>query len=70
MMKYYEDLTPEQRADLAGRRASYESAQRRLKDPVFMARLWAQMAELDARPPAPRLTREEFLAQFADVLEG
>ena len=56
-------LTPEQLHRQEALDRSWEAAQRGLADPEFRAYLEQSMRELDERPPAPLLTREEFLAR-------
>ncbi len=58
-----DDLTPEQLELQRALDRSWAEAQRGLADPEFRAYLEDSMRRLDAREPAPVLTREEFLAQ-------
>ena len=58
-----EDLSPEQLARQEGLDLSWAEAQRELADPEFRAYLEASIRRIDEGPPAPTLTREEFLAQ-------
>jgi hypothetical protein len=59
-----EDLSPEERARQEALDLSWAEAQRSLADPEFRAYLIESMRRIDAKdPPAPTLTREEFLAQ-------
>jgi hypothetical protein len=58
-----EDLSPEQLARQEGLDRSWAEAQRELADPEFRAYLEASIRRIDEGPPAPTLTREEFLAR-------
>lgn len=58
-----EDLSPEQLARQEGLDLSWAEAQRELADPEFRAYLEASLRRIDEGPPAPTLTREEFLAR-------
>jgi hypothetical protein len=58
-----EDLTPEQLDHQRSLDRSWGAAQRDLADPEFRAYLERSLRRLDAKEPAPMLTREEFLAQ-------
>ena len=58
-----EDLTPEQLEHQRALDRSWAEAQRGLADPEFRAYLEASIRRLDAKEPAPLLTREEFLAR-------
>lgn len=60
-----EGLTPDQRARQEGVDLSWAEAQRSLADPEFRAYLDESIRRLDAKDPAPVLTREEILAQTA-----
>ncbi len=60
-----DDLTPNEQIRQDKLEASYAALQQRLGDSQYMVRIREQIARLDARPPAPRLTREEFLDQIA-----
>lgn len=62
-----EDLSPEQVAYQQGLDRSWAGAQRELADPEFRARLEASLRRLDEDDLGPALTREEFLAQTADL---
>lgn len=64
-----EDLTPEQLEHQRALDRSWASAQRGLADPDFRAYLEDSIRRLDAKEPAPVLTREEFLAQTAALDE-
>lgn len=58
-----EDLKPEERERQEALDRSWAQAQRDLADPEFRGYLEESLRRLDAREPAPLLTREEFLAQ-------
>ena len=58
-----EDLTPEQLRHQEALDRSWAAAQRDLANPEFRAYLERSMRALDERPPAPLLSREEFLAR-------
>jgi hypothetical protein len=58
-----EDLTPEQLEHQRALDRSWAEAQRGLADPGFRSYLEESIGGLDAREPAPLLTRDEFLAQ-------
>lgn len=57
-----EELTPEQLEHQRGLDRSWAEAQRGLAEPEFRAYLDESIRRLDAKEPAPLLTREEFLA--------
>jgi hypothetical protein len=63
MTLHREDLTPEQLGRQEALDQSWAAAQRDLADPEFRAYLEASLRRLNEGPPAPLLTREEFLAQ-------
>jgi hypothetical protein len=63
MAMRHEHLTDEELRRQAALDASYASAQRRLRDRAFMARLRRRLAALDTEPRPQRLTRDEFLEQ-------
>ncbi len=58
-----EDLSPEQLEHQRALDRSWAEAQRDLADPEFRPFLEQSLRRLDAKEPAPLLTREEFLAQ-------
>lgn len=58
-----EDLTPEQLEHQRALDRSWAEAQRGLADPEFRSYLEESIRRLDAKEPAPLLTRDEFLAQ-------
>lgn len=58
-----EDLSTDQLEHQRALDRSWAEAQRGLADPEFRAHLEDSIRRLDARDPAPMLTREEFLAQ-------
>jgi hypothetical protein len=58
-----EDLNAEQLERQQALDRSWVEAQRGLADPEFRAYLEDSIRRLDAKEPAPLLTREEFLAQ-------
>lgn len=58
-----EDLSPDERARQEALDLSWAEAQRSLADPEFRAYLVESIRRLEAKDPAPILTREEFLAQ-------
>ena len=58
-----EDLTPEQLEHQRALDRSWAEAQRGLADPEFRSYLEESIRRLDAKDPAPLLTRDEFLAQ-------
>jgi hypothetical protein len=60
-----EDLSPEELERQVALDRSWAGAQRSLADPEFRAYLEESIRRLDARGPAPLLTREEFLARTA-----
>jgi hypothetical protein len=64
-----EDLSPEQLEHQRALDRSWGEAQRGLADPQLRAYLEDSIRRLDAKEPAPLLTREEFLAQTADLDE-
>lgn len=57
-----DDLSTEQLEHQHALDRSWAEAQRGLADPEFRAYLEESIRRLDAREPAPLLTREEFLA--------
>jgi hypothetical protein len=63
MALHREDLTFEQLRRQEALDQSWAAAQRDLADPEFRAYLEESLRQLNERPPAPLLTREEFLAQ-------
>lgn len=64
-----EDLTPEQLELQRALDRSWAEVQVGLADPEFRAYLDESIRRLDAKEPAPLLTREEFLAQ-TKALDG
>lgn len=58
-----EDLSAEQLEHQRALDRSWAEAQRDLADPEFRGYLEESLRRLDAKEPAPLLTREEFLAQ-------
>jgi hypothetical protein len=58
-----EDLSPEQLEHQRALERSWTEAQRDLSDPEFRAYLEESLRRIDAKQPAPLLTRDEFLAQ-------
>lgn len=58
-----EDLSAEQLEHQCGLDRSWAEAQREIADPEFRNYLEDSIRRLDAKEPAPFLTREEFLAQ-------
>ncbi len=64
-----EDLTPEQLEHQRALDRSWAEAQAGLADPEFRSYLDESIRRLDAKEPAPSLTREEFLAQ-TKALDG
>jgi len=58
-----EDLTPELFEHQRALDRSWAEAQRGLADPEFRSYLEESIGRLDAKEPAPLLTRDEFLAQ-------
>ena len=58
-----EDLNPEQLEHQRALDRSWTEAQRDLGDPAFRAYLEESLHRIDAKEPAPLLTRDEFLAQ-------
>jgi len=58
-----EDLSTDQLERQQALDRSWREAQRGLGDPVFRAHLEASLRQLDRDPPAPKVTREQFLAQ-------
>lgn len=58
-----EDLSTDQLEHQRALDRSWAEAQRGLADPEFRAYLEDSIRRLDARDPAPMLTRDEFLAQ-------
>ena len=64
-----EHLTPEQLAYQRALDRSWAEAQLGLADPEFRSYLDESIRRLDAKAPAPLLTREEFLAQ-TKALDG
>ncbi|HXH58287.1 hypothetical protein [Iamia sp.] len=58
-----EDLSAEQLEHQRARDRSWAQAQRDLADPELRRYLEESIRGLDAKRPAPLLTREEFLAQ-------
>jgi hypothetical protein len=63
MAMRHEHLTADELRRQADLDASYTSAQRRLRDRPFMARLRRRLAALDTESRAPRLTKDQFLDQ-------
>jgi hypothetical protein len=65
-----DELSPEQLEHQLALDRSWAEAQRGLADPEFRAYLEESIRRLDAKVPAPLLTRDEFLAQTRDLAEG
>jgi hypothetical protein len=63
MALHREDLSPQQLEVQRGLDRSWAAAQRALADPEMRAYLEESIRRLDAKEPAPVLTRDEFLAQ-------
>ncbi len=59
----HENLTSEELALQADLDRSWAGAQKALADPSFRAYLEQSIENILGAPPAPRLSREEFLAQ-------
>jgi hypothetical protein len=64
-----DELSPEQLERQLALDRSWAEAQRGLADPEFRAYLEESIRRLDAKVPAPLLTRDEFLAQTRDTAE-
>lgn len=58
-----DDLTPEQLARQEAYDRSWASLQEARANPEMVAWLREQIRRLDERPPAPKKTKEEFLAE-------
>ncbi len=64
-----QDLNPEQLEHQQALDRSWAEAQQGLADPEFRAYLEESIRRLDAKEPAPCLTREDFLAQ-TEISDG
>lgn len=62
-----EDLTPEQLERQRGLDESYAHGLRLWADPEWRATVRESLRRLDAEPPAPRVSRDEFLAATAHL---